>query len=576
MEFKKFKKNVAVYFILIIYSFLFTAVNFTAINTDSQIFDYTFHAGRIVGLAQSLANADWLPNLNFVFVHGAGYAVPMFYGNWQLYIPAIVFRVTKLITLSYASYALLLILLTVLSSYYVMNKMTHNKKRAFVFALIVPFLFPYYGYGMTAVVPMIPILIYCIYKVIYLDDRNPILLAVTISLLIQTHIISTIVLAITSFIVVLFNVRKLTKKKIFSFTTSILVAIPLSFGFILQYLEQSQSQVFFVNWKLRDFPFTSDSLMNPGNIVDTLTGYVFPSALIILLCLIIFIKKFDTYSKQLIAVSVILLLLSSNILPWNTFLKYTFLSVFQYTSRLTYFIPVLIFIALMKSGNKYIVFVLMLFQMGYYAINYTMLFTANTSPYAIYGLSNSNKEVMDTQNAQAFYAYQNPNISAYDTSGDEYFNLNVNHDNVRNGKVNQFYYDSDDVEIKNISQGYNKLEFDIVLQDGEKAAMIVLPRIWYKGYSAIYSEGASGNQPHQIKELATLDNSEDNTKSGKPSVNYKVLYDGQASIDVSNSGHVVIEYKKTIIQLIGYITEIISYIIILVYLSLRFIKSKGT
>lgn len=90
----------------------------------------------------------------------------------------------------------------------------------------------------------------------------------------------------------------------------------------------------------------------------------------------------------------------------------------------------------------------MLFQMGYYAINYTMLFTANTSPYAIYGLSNSNKEVMDTQNAQAFYAYQNPNISAYDTSGDEYFNLNVNHDNVRNGKVNQFYYDSDDVEIK--------------------------------------------------------------------------------------------------------------------------------
>ena len=131
MSFNRVKNNkIILYIILLLYSFLFTMTNFVAINTDSQIFDYTFHAGRIVGLAQALANKDWLPNLNFIFVHGAGYAVPMFYGNWQFYIPAIIFRLTKLITLSYATYAFLLIVSTVFSSYYVVNKMTNNKKRA--------------------------------------------------------------------------------------------------------------------------------------------------------------------------------------------------------------------------------------------------------------------------------------------------------------------------------------------------------------------------------------------------------------------------------------------------------------
>lgn len=575
MSFNRVKNNkIILYIILLLYSFLFTMTNFVAINTDSQIFDYTFHAGRIVGLAQSLANKDWLPNLNFIFVHGAGYAVPMFYGNWQFYIPAIIFRLTKLITLSYAAYAFLLIVSTVFSSYYVVNNMTNNKKRAVAFAIIMPFLFPYFGYGMTAVVPIIPVLIYSIYKVIYLDDESPILLGLSISLLVQTHIISTMVLAITSLFIVLLNINKLTKEKIFSFIKSVLIAIPLSFGFILQYFEQSKSQIFFVNWKLRDFPFNPDTLMNPGNLVDTIKGYVFPSTLVILLVLMILIKHFDVYSKQLIIVSALLLVLSTNILPWNDCLKYTFLSVFQYTSRLTYFIPILLFIALMKSGNKYLIIIMMLIQAGYYVSNYTLNFSFASAPYAVYGLENSNKDVMNLQNAQAFHAYQNPSISAYDTSGDEYFNLDVNHENVRNGHVNQFYYDKNTVSIKNISQGYNKLEFDVVLHKNRKSAKIILPRIWYKGYSAIYSEGASGDQPHLFSKRLSSENIKMNSKLGKPYKKNEVLYDGQASINISSSGHVIIEYRKTIIQKLGFVVETISYLVLFKYSIMNLLKRK--
>ena len=46
------------------------------------------------------------------------------------------------------------------------------------------------------VVPLVPILIYSIYRVLYLNKKNPLYLGIVVALLIQTHILSTIILAI--------------------------------------------------------------------------------------------------------------------------------------------------------------------------------------------------------------------------------------------------------------------------------------------------------------------------------------------------------------------------------------------
>lgn len=562
------------YFTLLIYSILFTGISYISINTTSQIYDYSFHLARIIGLAQSIQNNDWLPNLNFLFLNGAGYAVPMFYGNWMFYIPALVFLATKVGTLAFTSFVFLLTLATSFTSYYAASKITGSKKRALVFAIVAPTLTTYFGFGMTAVAPLIPLLIYAIYKVLYLDDLNPILLSVVVALLVQTHIISTLVLAIASLILVILNIKRLNFKKIVSFFSSIFIAILLSLGFIFQYIEQSQSQVFFVNWKLRDFPFPTAALMTSENIIQIVKNYYFPLSLIILLITFIYFKKINTFSKQLVLLSTILLVSSSEILPWENFLKYSFLAVFQYSTRLIYFLPFFIFMAICFSAPKKFSIIVVFLQLFVYLFTNPFAFLPNSSNYVKkYGLIDSNINVMRSQNSKAVNAFTNPTLTTYDTSGDEYLNLDINHENARNGVINQFVYNENLVQLNNIKQGYNNLEFDVEMSSSNEQK-IVLPRIWYKGYSAYYSNGIKGTQPKIEYNNLSFEEKKQYVEARKPDITKKVLFDGRAVIKVSGSGHVRVTYQKTTLQVIGFLLELLSFIIVGAYVVVNSFRLK--
>lgn len=551
------------YFILLVFSLFMTAISYISINTSSQIYDYNFHLGRIVGLAQSIRNNDLLPNLNFSFVHNAGYAVPMFYGNWILYPSAVVFILTKIGTLAFATYAFIIMLLTSYSAYFSVYHITGSSKRAYAFALVSYFIYPYFGYGMTAVVPFVPILIYCLYKVLFLKRYNPILLAVIISLLVQTHIISTIVLAITSILFVLLNYQRISLRTIVSFLISIVMAILLSIGFIFQYLEQNSSEILFVQWGLRDFPFPSSALMNSSDIVSMMKDFRYPVAILSLILVILFWKTFSVLSKQLIIVAITLLVFASGFLPWNNILKFTFLSVFQYTGRLIFFVPILIFLSIVLSGRKYFVVLVCGIQVIFFLVNYPLSFLPSSANYAKqFGLVSPNIVVMRNQNQRAVNTYYNPQNETFDTSGDEYFVLDVNHDEVRNGAINNFEYQKSDITIDNIKQSYNNLEFDVHLSDHVKNSRIVVPRVWYKGYVAKYTAGATGSQPYISYVKLNKDELRLYKEQRKPFTKYKALYSGRITIDVSHSGHVVIRYEKTKIQFIGYLLELLSWLAI--------------
>lgn len=101
LEIKEKNRTWQPYILLTIYSVVLTGISYISINSNSQIYDYPFHMARIVGLAQSISHGDWLPNLNYLFTHGSGYTVPMFYGNAILYLPALVYLMTKVGTLAF-------------------------------------------------------------------------------------------------------------------------------------------------------------------------------------------------------------------------------------------------------------------------------------------------------------------------------------------------------------------------------------------------------------------------------------------------------------------------------------------
>ena len=70
--------NKLICLLLTSYAILFTFVSFNLINFQSRSYDYVFHLTRIVGLAESIEHWDLLPNLNFLFAFGTGYASPCF------------------------------------------------------------------------------------------------------------------------------------------------------------------------------------------------------------------------------------------------------------------------------------------------------------------------------------------------------------------------------------------------------------------------------------------------------------------------------------------------------------------
>ncbi|KXT76908.1 hypothetical protein [Streptococcus sp. DD12] len=565
------------YLVLAAFSLVFTGLNYVVANTSSQIYDYPFHLARIVGLANSISHGDWLPNLNDMYNRGIGYGVPMFYGNWQFYLPAFVFLWTKVATLAFSSYVFLLTLSSSFSAYWSVKKITNSTNRALLFSLVYPTLIPYYGFGMTAVVPFIPLLFYAIYKVLYLDKKNPVLLGVVIALLVQTHIISTIVLAIASGLFVLLNLKKWTLQKMISFALSGVISILLTLGFIFQYLEQSRSQTFFVNWKLRDFPFPTVTVMSSSNLWEIIQAYTFPLALVFLLALILLFRQLNQLSKQLVLVSTILLLASSSLLPWDI-LRHTSLAVFQYTHRLTYFLPIFVMMALFISGKKLVVLVLASIQVIYFALVFPLSFLPSASNYKdSFGLVASNIEVMRGMNAKAVQVFTNPydNEVTFDTSGDEYFNLDTNHENARNGQFNQFQYDGQTVAVTNIHKTYNNLEFDVTLPKGVTQAEIVLPKMWYKGYAVTYSNGASGSQVSQKSQPLTAEEEKAYQEVEKPKVTSKVLYDGRGVIDVTSSGHVKVFYQKTATQITGFVLEILAWLGLITYSVLFTFKNRS-
>ena len=166
----------------------------------------------------------------------------------------------------------------------------------------------------------------------------------------------------------------------------------------------------------------------------------------------------------------------------------------------------------------------------------------------------------------------NPNI--LNPVGDEYYNLDINNQDIRLPQFTEFQT-AKDVKISTIKKRYNLLEFDIKVPDDKKETTISIPMIWYdKGYRAEYSKGAEGSQPVLKQRAFTESELKENKKDRKPTVSEKVLNDGKIYLSIRNSGHVKVSYHKTFIQYLGFMIEWISWILVFFIFKQKYSKNK--
>lgn len=575
--------NKIIYLLLTTYSVIFTFVSFNLINFQSRSYDYVFHLTRIVGLAESIEHWDLLPNLNFLFAFGTGYASPMFYGNWQFYPSAIVYMMTNDGNFSYSIFAFLITLCTCLSSYIVVSKIVKNKVTGIVAALTIPCYYTLFGFGMTMVIPLVPILIYSIYRVLYLNKKNPLYLGIVVALLIQTHILSTIILAIFSGVFLLLNYKKLTLEKIISFVFSILFALCLSAGYIFQYLEQVSSQKFFFTWTARSFPVNvKDTFSVPFPFQADRYGFYKPftplewpihqfvrdGLFYASMVVILFYRRLGSLSKTVFWTCWILYLSATSLLPWNSILKYTFLGSMQYSGRLLFFIPLLfLFFLAFTNRNGFLSIVFCILSLTFYFNQVVPQFDSSSKYYKQMREDNiKNGKLLKS-------VYKGDKSKYIDPVGDEYYNLDINNQDVRLPQFTEFKTEKG-VKISNIKKKYNILEFDIMLSDDKNESTISIPLIWYKGYRAEYSKGAEGLQPMLSQCAFTESELKQNIKSRRPAVSEKTLNNGKIQLSIRNSGHVKVSYHKTFLQYLGFFIEWISWIFVFLIFKKKYSKNR--
>lgn len=557
------------YLFLTIYSIFFTFVSFNVINFQSRTYDYVFHLSRIVGLAESIRNWDFLPNLNYIYAYGTGYASPMFYGNWQFYPSALVYIATKNGNLSYSIFALLIIFFTLITVYFVVTKISKNKMLGVITAITVPCYYTLFGYGMTMVIPLVSLLFYSVYRVLFINKRNPIYLGVVIALLIQTHILSTIILAIFSFIFLLLNYKKLTMKKLVSFGLSVLIALFLSAGYIFQYVEQVSSQHFLFSWLGRNFPVNvNDTFSVPYPFQSDKSGFykpftplewpihqiisigmIFSSFIVVILY-----RHMTSLSKTLLLSCWVMYFSATSVLPWNSTLKQTFLGSMQYSGRLLFFIP-FIFILFVAFVNRkgFPLFLVSIASLFFYFSQVLPQYSNSSSTYS--QMKNENKlseEMLKT-------VYMGDKSIFVDTSGDEYYNIDIDNVHVRSPQFSEFMI-NEGISISNVKKSYNLLEFDVDFKNNKNKHSVIVPLIWYKGYQVEYSKGGSGSKAMMETRPFSVQEIQENRKLRKPNEDQKVLNDGKVYLELKNPGHISISYHKTFLQFLGYLIEIFSWL----------------
>ncbi|MBM0195237.1 hypothetical protein [Streptococcus suis] len=545
------------YLLLGIWSIIFASISVFVINAYAPSYDFDFHLTRLVGLAQSISNGEWLPNLNQLFSYGTGYASDMFYGNWQLYPAALVYLVTKNTTIAYFSLGLSTILFTTISSFYFFKKLSQRILESFLLAAIVACFFPAYGFGMTMVVGLAPALYYALYKVMFKEEYNPILLGIIIALLIQTHILSTLVLAIGSILFLCCTMTRWKWKAVLSFALSAMVGLALSSGYIVQYIEQVQSQPFYFTWVARNFPVDNSLMFRVNESFHSgFTPLTNGFDACMKLALFYFLFQFKTLrpaSKSIVGVIIATYLLMSELLPWQTHLKFTFLGSLQYTERLSFFLPILfLLIILMEWEKKMIV----RFSGAIFAVYlFTIVYPTTISKFE------ANLQMMRDRNSRMYQAYQNPRNVFLNPVGDEYYSLDIENGAVRQESFKELS-NVNNVRIRDVQYGYNDLKIRYEVMDDSQVASLVLPKIWYKGYQATYSEGGAGGQPR----LETVSRSPEELVRMKqlkmPITSEKILNNGKIYLQLEKSGTVHISYKKTFFQQLFYWLEFILWTLV--------------
>ncbi|EMF0272708.1 hypothetical protein ACTXLQ_12130 [Enterococcus hirae] len=322
----KTKKKLLLFVILILIAGLYSVNYFRHAQTISTTGDIAFHLSRIKGLSSIFSGP-----INFTTFNSYGSGVNYFYPYLTLFPTVIFYWITNNLIVSYILYVWVLNVCTILLMFYYGQKFLKRVDAAFLFSC----LYTFYSYRTIDIyhrsaiaeaiaLTIMPVVLYYAYKMIYEKATAAIPLAISMSLLVYTHVLSTFMCAffIGMMIIGKLIVNKLNKEEtirlVLEMSKAVGMTILLTAYFWYPMFKQTMYQSI-------NQPGKTDLQNQAINVSDSLIGAMnndlasFTIGIIGIVSLIlplVYFKKLTSKEKVIYLIAVATWLLSTKLIPW--------------------------------------------------------------------------------------------------------------------------------------------------------------------------------------------------------------------------------------------------------------------
>lgn len=310
--------------VIIIVSFIFISVaSYWMLLRSGSLFgawDIQFHVRRILDLNQSLHSGNWFPQFGLNYFHGALDFIMYPYIN--LYLIVFIYHFLKLKILSIYVFFIINTFLGLLISFYSSYSAYHFRITSYLFALIYNISGFFFAFclnnmdlGTVSAYIFPPLVLFGFINL--LKKQHWLGFSTGVSLLILSHVISTILVICLLILLVIINFRRLQLVHFIAIAKAAFLTICITAFFWLPALfigmanygditPPRPSQITGFN-----FSFFSNSF------------YPFPNyysislfALMAIILAIFYYRKFDRIIKQLYIISILILIMCSDWIPW--------------------------------------------------------------------------------------------------------------------------------------------------------------------------------------------------------------------------------------------------------------------
>ncbi len=469
---------------------------------------------RIEGIYLGLKKGCFPVRMHDFCLKGYGYPISIYYGDFSLYLPAFLRMMGFNITEAWKSFVFIINLFTAVLGYACFVRVNSNKKTALLMTLTytaAPYrlsnLYARAAVGeFTAMTfyPLIALIIYRIYTEqlsVYKSRKYSTFLAIGISCILCTHLLSTEILAFVLIATALILAKKTFKKAIFiTLLSAVGKTLLISAFFFIPFLDYYFSVPVAINDTIANsiktmqdsgayisdlFSLSHDLFI--GDRVPYSPGVILMISFIVGLLLLVN-KKIDKVSCFLLIMSAMFLFISTNLFPWDSLISKSF--IFRILSQIqlqTRFLCISIILLTLLYGRiidtlanekaLYFVMIISALMIFIQASVFTGTYEKQASP-----VQYTNTSTLDSLNV----------------GSGEYMRLGSERFNDYSSRISELNSD----HVLSITQNKNELTVSCVSHDSP--VDLTIPKYNYKYYHAYDDNGNEYPLRDGINNLITL------------------------------------------------------------------------